>query len=100
MTRSNLGFVYFVLNRPKEAIPLLEEVYRASKRYPEFREIAPVLIDAYRKAGQANQALPLLEEKLAATRADLGPDHPETLSVLQVLAVTYREANQPDKSVP
>jgi eukaryotic-like serine/threonine-protein kinase len=100
MTRSNLGFIYFVLNRPKEAIPLLEEVYRASKKHPEFRGIAPVLIDAYRKAGQAKQALPLLEEKLAATKANLGPDDPETLSVLQVLATTYREANQPDKSVP
>ncbi len=100
MTRSNLAFIYFDSNRPKEAIPLLEEVYRASKKYPEFREIAPVLIDAYRKAGRANQALPLLEEKLAATKANLGPDHPETLSVLQVLATTYGEAKQLDKSVP
>jgi tetratricopeptide (TPR) repeat protein len=100
MTRSNLGFIYFSMNRPKDAVPLLEHVYRGSKKHPEFRDIAPVLIDAYRRSGQAEKALPLLDEKVAETTANRGPDHAETLSYLQVLATTYREAGKLDKSLP
>ncbi len=99
MTRSNLGYTYFMMNRPKDAVPLLELVYKGSKKYPEFRGNTPVLIDAYRRSGQAEKALPLLDEKVAETTADLGPDHAETLSYLQVLATTYREAGKLDKSV-
>jgi len=87
---ANLGFVYFSSDRPKDAIPLLEELYQASKKHPEFSSTVPVLIDAHRKAGQPKQALPLLEEKLALTKAKLGPDHPDTQSTLGVLAMTYK----------
>ena len=100
ITRANLGYIYLRLNRPKDAVPLLEIVYKGSAKHPHFRGIAPVLIDAYRNSGQAEKALPLLEEKAAESTAEQGPDDPQTLHWLQVLATAYREAGKLDRSLP
>ena len=45
---------------------------------------------AYQAAGKLDLALPLLEETLKLQKAKLGPDHPDTLTSLNNLAVAYQ----------
>jgi tetratricopeptide (TPR) repeat protein len=51
-------------------------------------------------AGENDKALPLLEETLTLTKAEHGPDHPDTLTSMHNLAVGYRAAGQVDKALP
>ena len=50
------------------------------------------LAEAYRAAGKLDLALPLFEETLKLRKAMLGPEHPDTLATMNVLAVAYRRA--------
>ncbi len=96
----NLGKDYKDAGRVVEAIPLLEEVYKSSKKHPALRGISQPLADAYAMAGQHDKAQPLLEEALELTKADLGPDHRDTLGGMANVATGYWKLKQLDKSVP
>ena len=45
---------------------------------------------------RAAEAIPLLEQTLAALERVLGPDHPHTLNSRNNLAAAYRAADQAD----
>jgi eukaryotic-like serine/threonine-protein kinase len=100
MTAANLGVNYKDAGRLAEAIPLLEEAHRASGRLPALRGFGPQLLDAYAKAGQPADAITLRERVRDAAIAELGPDHSDTLTALNDLAVEYWSAKRLDKSVP
>jgi serine/threonine protein kinase/tetratricopeptide (TPR) repeat protein len=97
---ANLGVNYKDAGRLKEAIPLLEQAYQASKKFPDLRWVGNSLSDAYAKAGQYDKAVPLLEEMLTLTKAEHGPDHPDTLTSMHNLAVGYRTARMLDMALP
>ena len=52
------------------------------------------LAAAYQAAGQWDKALPLMEETLKLLKAKLGPDHPDTLTSMNNLALGYQDAGQ------
>jgi hypothetical protein len=47
---------------------------------------------AYQAVGRAAEAIPLLEQTVAAFAQVLGPDHPRTLILRENLASAYRDA--------
>jgi tetratricopeptide (TPR) repeat protein len=55
---------------------------------------------AYQAAGNLDLALPLLEEALRLRKAELGPDHPDTLSSMHNLALGYRDAGKLELALP
>jgi tetratricopeptide (TPR) repeat protein len=58
------------------------------------------LAGGYKNAGQFDKALPLYEQTVKLLKANLGPDHPATLSCRSNLAAAYRAAGQFDKAQP
>jgi tetratricopeptide (TPR) repeat protein len=50
--------------------------------------------------GEANLAIRVLEKALATRKAELGPDHPDTILCMSVLALGYQEAGQLEKALP
>jgi tetratricopeptide (TPR) repeat protein len=115
MTVANLGINYKDSGRVKEAIPLLEEAFEATKKNPTLRWIGTQLLDGYEKAGKAGEAAQLVTELLGDARKQLPKDSPQLagmlaqlgLSLLQVRAFTeaepllreclaIREQNEPD----
>ena len=67
-TVGNLGVNYLKdAGRIAEAIPLLEEVDRAAKKYSQLRWVRGQLIDAYAKAGENAKLANLLLEQLPET---------------------------------
>ena len=85
MVKANLGVNYKDAGRLAEALPLLEAANRAVRKYPTLRWVRMPLVDAYIKAGQNDEADDLAKEIVA----ELGPDHPDTLTSHTVLAVAH-----------
>ena len=91
---ANLGVVYKDAGRFAEAIPLLEEVYEASKREPSIAWIGGQLLEGYTM--QADPAKPesiakvvtLVRELLAQERAEL----PEASPVLAGQLIGYSQS--------
>ncbi|MDW8264937.1 MAG: tetratricopeptide repeat protein [Gemmataceae bacterium] len=50
--------------------------------------------------GEAKLAVVVLEKAWATRQAQLGPDHPDTLTSMHNLAVGYQDAGQLDKALP
>jgi Tetratricopeptide repeat len=48
----------------------------------------------YQVAGRLSDALPLCEETLKRTKAQLGPDDPRTLTTMHILAEVHRAAGR------
>jgi tetratricopeptide (TPR) repeat protein len=82
MTVANLGVNYRDADRLKEAIPLLEEAYRASKKLPSLRWVAGSLQDAYMKVGEIPKLADLLLEQLPEARKMLPSDDPQLARLL------------------
>ncbi len=57
------------------------------------------LAAAYRDAGRVDEAIPLVEQTLAARERLLGADHPSTLSSRHALAAAYRDAGRVDEAI-
>jgi tetratricopeptide (TPR) repeat protein len=74
---ANLGINYKDAGRLKEAIPLLEEAYRASGTVPTLRWIEAPLLDAYLKAGMTAEAAKLVHNQVADARKALPRDSSE-----------------------
>ena len=81
-TVANLGVNYRDAGRVKEAIPLLEEAYRAAKRLPLLRFVGNELIKAYAKAGENAKLADLLGEQLPEARKTLPKDSPQLTGLL------------------
>lgn len=58
------------------------------------------LAEGYRAVGKLDRALPLHEETLALKKANLGPDHPNTLTSMNNLAMGYQAAGKVDRALP
>src|SRR5258708_14818725 len=58
------------------------------------------LANAYRANGTLDLALPLLEEALKLSRVTLGPEHPQTLTIMNTLGDAYRIVNSLDLDLP
>ena len=55
-----------------------------------------VIAKAYHDAGKLDLALPLFEETLKIQKAKLGPDHPDTVTIMNNLAQAYQAAGKLD----
>jgi hypothetical protein len=101
--------------RLMEAIPLLEEAYQASRKYPHLSWCGEQLADAYTKAGENAKLADLLREQLVEARMTLAKDSPQLALALAQIGlrlleqkkwaeaelllsecVTIREKTQPD----
>src|SRR5262249_23934612 len=82
MTVANLGVNYKDAGRLAEALPLLEEAYRAAKEHPTLRWVGPPLLDAYLKAGKTAERGRLIDQLLADARGELPRDNPRLADVL------------------
>ncbi len=58
------------------------------------------LANAYRDAGNLDQAIPLHEQNLTDTERILGPHHPDTLTSRGNLALAYRDAGNLEQAIP
>ena len=94
MTVADLGVNYKDSGRLKEAIPLLEEAYHASARFPHVLWVGNQLAEVYRHTGKLTEAIAVYERVRDAQIAQLGPDHPDILNTLHGLAETYRDAGK------
>ncbi|MFM9996995.1 MAG: tetratricopeptide repeat protein [Phycisphaerales bacterium] len=117
----NLGVNYKKAGRLADAIPLLEEVHRASDRHPQFSQFSPELLDAYAQVADPTKpetiarAMALMQEVLAGARATQPKDSTQLAGYLGSLgqsmltlkawdeaeslireALAIREAKQPD----
>ncbi len=77
--------------RIAEAIPLLEEVDRAAKKYSQLRWVRGQLIDAYAKAGENAKLANLLLEQLPETRKTVPKDSPQLAGVLANIGMALLE---------
>ena len=68
--------------RLKQALPLLEEGYRASTKYPALRWVGTDLLGGYIKAGKTVQAAALAKELVADARRTLPPNSPKLAAKL------------------
>src|SRR5262249_61745576 len=68
---ANLGVNFKDAGRLKEAIPLLEEAYEASKRFPEFSWVGKPLLEAYAAAGESAKFVASYREQLSQARMTL-----------------------------
>ena len=98
-TVANLGVNYKDAGRRKEAIPLLEEAYKASGKIPQLRWVGAKLAAAYVDAGKFPEAIARLERIRDAQTAELGPDHPDTLTTLSDLAFAFRESGKQAEAI-
>jgi tetratricopeptide (TPR) repeat protein len=56
------------------------------------------LAEAYKWLGRHREAITLCRQRLESRKARLGPDHPETLACLSVLAAAHQQAGEWDTS--
>jgi eukaryotic-like serine/threonine-protein kinase len=63
-------------------------------------EILKTVGDAYVGVGAATTGLPFLTRSVDLFKARLGPDHPDTLTSMSNLAVSYQAAGQLDRALP
>jgi tetratricopeptide (TPR) repeat protein len=82
----NLGVNYKDAGRYKEAIPLLEEAFRAVKKHPEMRPFIKQLLDTYYKSGDYTKDVNLLQEVLSEARIELPKEAPQLGTLLALTA--------------
>ena len=94
------------MGRLAEAIPLLEEVYRTTKKHPPMSWVGPALLKAYTKAadpakpGDTARVVALTREMIAAARATLPKDSPELARQLASFGWTLLYLKQWDEADP
>jgi tetratricopeptide (TPR) repeat protein len=73
-TIANLGVNYKDADRLKEALPLLEEAYRGSKKVPNIQWVSGQLLDCYVRTGEREKTASFVKEQLADARQQLPKD--------------------------
>ena len=68
--------------------------------HPDTLHSRTSLAAAYRDAGRAADAIPLVQQTLATREQLLGADHPNTLAARNNLASVYRAAGRPAEAIP
>ncbi len=100
ITLGNLGCAYKDGGRPAEAVPLLEEAYRGSKRYPGFRGIEMQLFDGYIRAGKTQKAAALVPELSAIARKTLPGDSPQLAGQLATFGLLLLKVKSFTEALP
>ena len=90
-TVGNLGVNYKDAGRLQEAIPLLEEAYRAGQEIPQAARLRQPLLDAYAKAGEHAKFANLLQEQLSEARKALPKDSPHLAGLLAQIGLGLLE---------
>jgi O-antigen/teichoic acid export membrane protein/tetratricopeptide (TPR) repeat protein len=81
--------------------PLVADSQRVlGSDHPDTLTARNNLAVAYREAGRAAEAVPLLEQSLGALEQRLGFEHPDTVVTRNNLAVAYQEAGRAAEAVP
>ena len=77
-----------------DALPLLEEANRASKKHASLRFVGTQVLDAYRKAGKSAEVAKLIDDLLLAdARRALPKDSPQLAGLLAQSGMTLLEMN-------
>jgi eukaryotic-like serine/threonine-protein kinase len=92
---SNLSGVYFMLKRYNEAIDAAKEAVALG---PNQQMAAGNLADAYRAAGQKDQANATYDQAIALAFKDLTVN-PESTDAMSSLALYYARKGQPDRGM-
>jgi len=100
LTVANLGVNYKDARRLTEALPLLEESYRASKAHPSVRCVGQALLDGYVQAGKTMEAAMLVTEFLADARTGLPKDSPQLARVFVQFALILLDVNEYADAAP
>jgi eukaryotic-like serine/threonine-protein kinase len=84
-----------------KAIPLYEEALRLRKANAGGDAIITManMAQTYNEAGRTSEAIPLLEKVLEDDKSRRGPDHPNTITSMNNLALAYRDSGQPEKAL-
>jgi tetratricopeptide (TPR) repeat protein len=92
---SNLASLYIKLDRPSDALPLLERAVEGRQQLfgegPETFASMNNLAMAYNRLGQDDRARQLWQTLLQRQRQHLGNDHPQTLATVGNLANVLQE---------
>jgi tetratricopeptide (TPR) repeat protein len=81
--------------------PLTADLERTlGPSHPDTLNARNSLAAAYKAAGRATEAIPLLEQTLAERERLLGPDHPDTALSRNSLARAYRDAGRMADAIP
>jgi tetratricopeptide (TPR) repeat protein len=70
-TIGNLGANYVAVGRDADAVPLLEEVRKHLRQYPQLDFVSSALLEAYVHLGDSGKAMALAEEIIVTSRATL-----------------------------
>ena len=97
---ANLGVNYKDAGRLAEAIPLLEEAYRASQMHAALRWVSAPLLDAYAKSGETTKVNDLIQEQLAEARTSLPTESPELAGQLAQFSVVLLTVKAWDEAEP
>ncbi len=102
LTRAFMGQLLVAEGRPREALPLLDQVLkqRESMHGPNHPEVALALVDlgsAHRLLGDFIRAQAMLTRALEVQRATLRRGHPALVRTLAELAETNARSN-PEKA--
>jgi tetratricopeptide (TPR) repeat protein len=95
-TVANLGVNYKDAGRVQEALPLLEEAYRASVLIRTLQWVREPLLDCYAKRGKAKEAALLVQTLVASDRQKLANGSPELASLLARRGLKLIEATSFD----
>ncbi len=106
-TMVNLAAVYQRQGRYSEAIDTYENALRLSNQIEDHNNTALLrfriedgLAGVYMSMGNIVQAVPLYEQTLAARLRVLGPDHPDTLTSRNNLALAYQWTGDVNRAIP
>jgi eukaryotic-like serine/threonine-protein kinase len=97
---ANLGVNYKDVGRLKEAIPLLEEAYRAAKKHPTLRWVGLQLFLAYGMAGENAKLANLFQEQLPEARKALPKDSMQLAGLLAQVAMSLLEQKKWTEAEP
>jgi tetratricopeptide (TPR) repeat protein len=97
---ANLGINYKDAGRLTEALPLLEESYRAGKKNPKLRRFGVQLLDGYAQAKKTTEVTALAKELLDDSRHTLPPESPALAGKLADLGSALRAAGKHDLALP
>ena len=81
-------------------MPLLEVVYRASRKSPSLRWVARQLLDAYERAGQAEKAAHLARELLGEARSSLPAGSAQLAGLLAQAGSSLMDVKAWDEAEP
>lgn len=88
---ADIGKNHLDAGRPKQAIPLLEEVIGHSEKHPRLKRSIPDLMYAYLQTGEQEKLIPLMATRLVDSKKSLAADSPQLANILAQHGMTLLE---------